>query len=687
MDLRGWQLNGANLIKANLSGANLNDVSLSDAKVSGANFCDAVVTLEQARSAKGWFLASWSPALINTMGLPDDHNDRFSRGDFRGYVMNGRDLSGLDLSDVELAEASLRDADLTNTTGLTARQIRGADLRLARLPVEIADSLNTQPGVDEATRTSRTVFLTTLATCLYCWLAILSTTDAGLLVGSSTLTLPIVQTPIPVVAFFGAAPVLLLIVYFYLHFSLQNLWDALATLPAFFPDGRPLHERTLPWILSPIVRLYFKLLVPSCTPLAKFQVRATALLMWWGVPITLWAFFARFLVRQDPVITRFRIPLITSLHVILAGASVWLSLMFWRMTKETLRGIAPSRPRWPRALLSRETLAGILAGAVLAAFSVGCFYGDRPERQWSWRTAAPKVLRFLGWNAFGDLSMTDLSRRPDNWDGKDLGVIKGAQLKGHSLRNVSAWGAFAAKADFNDADLSNANFSGADLRAVNFSFSNTHLENTDFIQADLRGADLSDGFFDGAIFNDANVQGANLTNPSIEPRQIFLAANWLLAHLDKEQLEALGVCDPGPENNCYAEHENRLSRKDFSGLDFTRIRSQGTRLFEKRGSSGANLQHEILSINLRRADLSKADFRHADLDGVDLGGANLTGADLRGTDLCKVQGLTRVQVESALVDSGTRLPPALEAQRPADARQKSASGKSPCSNPVRDTAR
>jgi hypothetical protein len=57
------------------------------------------------------------------------------------------------------------------------------------------------------------------------------------------------------------------------------------------------------------------------------------------VPFTLLAFLLRFLMRQDPVITRFRIPLITSIHVIFVGISVWLSLMFWRITKDTLRGM------------------------------------------------------------------------------------------------------------------------------------------------------------------------------------------------------------------------------------------------------------------------------------------------------------------------------------------------------------
>jgi hypothetical protein len=142
---------------------------------------------------------------------------------------------------------------------------------LAKLPDEIAESLQTLPRVDEATKTSRKAFLTMLAACLYCWLMILATTDAGLLLGNSTPALPIVQTPIPVLAFFGAAPVLLLIIYLYLylHFSLQNLWDAPATLPAVFPDGRPVHERALPWILSPIVRLHFKRL--DCPPMQDFR--------------------------------------------------------------------------------------------------------------------------------------------------------------------------------------------------------------------------------------------------------------------------------------------------------------------------------------------------------------------------------------------------------------------------------
>ena len=196
---------------------------------SGADFRDSSITPEQALTTKGWLLARWSPAVLEKLGLPTDHNERVQSKNFRGYALHGAhlndldlagatldnaDLTGASLESAHLEEASLRNADLTNAQRLNAYQLRGADLTLAKLSPDMADSLKTQPSVDEATKTSRKVFLTMLAACLYCWLTILSTTDAGLLVGSSTLALPIVQTPIPVIAFFGAAPVLLLIVYF-----------------------------------------------------------------------------------------------------------------------------------------------------------------------------------------------------------------------------------------------------------------------------------------------------------------------------------------------------------------------------------------------------------------------------------------------------------------------------------------
>ncbi len=668
IDFKGYRLDESILKNANLSDVDLTGVNLSDADISGADFRDASISVEQARSAKGWLLARWSPEVLDALRLPPNHNERVGTKSFRGYYLKEATLNGLDLSDAILAEAtldkaklagadlefatleeaSLRGADLTNTRGLVAYQLRGTDLAEAKLPPEIADSLKTQPGVDEATKTSRKVFLTTLVACLYCWLTILSTTDAGLLIGNSTLALPIVQTPIPVVAFFGAAPVLLLIVYLYLHFSLQNLWDALATLPAVFPDGRPVHERTLPWILSPIVRLHFKRLGP-CPRLARFQVRATALLVWWGVPFTLLAFWLRFLVRQDR--------LITTLQVIVFAISLWLSVMLWRITKDTLRGIAPVQPRWSETLRSREVFSGVLAGSLLALFSVGCFYGEPPRgTRWEWRSGAPKLMSLVGWSAFGDLSLADLSRKPVDWDGKNLDVVKGAQLQGRSLRFINAFRAFGPKANFAGADLRRASFDSADLRGAHFS--EARLDSADFSFADLRSAMFSNASFShDASFYEANLQSADFSEAEgVDALRVSDSRNWFLAHFEDHMLRELKICPAIP-----CDHEERLKRRDFSGIDLTKFGS-----FQDADFSGANLQRASLRNRvLSGADLSKADLRHADLYETRMDGVNLAGADLRDTDLRTVHGLTREQIESALTDEKkTLLPPYLEAQKP-----------------------
>ena len=182
MDFRGYRLDLAILKNTKLNGANFTDVRLTDADISGADLRDASITPLQARSTKGWLLARWSPVLLNALGLPPEHNERLEFKDFRKYALSGARLNDLDLTaadfrdatldnvtfvgaNLEFADfgdASLRNADLTNTHGLRARQLRGAVLILTQLPPEIAESLNTLPGVDEATKTSRKVFLTCL---------------------------------------------------------------------------------------------------------------------------------------------------------------------------------------------------------------------------------------------------------------------------------------------------------------------------------------------------------------------------------------------------------------------------------------------------------------------------------------------------------------------------------------------
>jgi uncharacterized protein YjbI with pentapeptide repeats len=69
----------------------------------------------------------------------------------------------------------------------------------------------------------------------------------------------------------------------------------------------------------------------------------------------------------------------------------------------------------------------------------------------------------------------------------------------------------------------------------------------------------------------------------------------------------------------------------------------------------------------KNADLGGANLEGADLKGAYLGGANLEaadleGADLGGADLSDARNLTVEQLEQAVIDDTTKLPPDLAAE-------------------------
>lgn len=124
----------------------------------------------------------------------------------------------------------------------------------------------------------------------------------------------------------------------------------------------------------------------------------------------------------------------------------------------------------------------------------------------------------------------------------------------------------------------------------------TVLANAGFREADLSDAQLAEARLDGADFRYASLSAADLS-----------AANLAVAHLRH--------CD--------------------------------LRL--------ANLQ----GASLRGADLSGAKLRGAKLAGADFKGATLVGCDLSEADLSKADNLTQAQVDKAVCDAKTKLPPGI----------------------------
>ena len=144
---------------------------------------------------------------------------------------------------------------------------------------------------------------------------------------------------------------------------------------------------------------------------------------------------------------------------------------------------------------------------------------------------------------------------------------------------------------------------------------------------------------------------------------------------------------------------------DLNNTDLDGANLSGA-ILEEANFAGATLNKAILRFaylegaNIRKADLSgadlyKANLTAADIEDVDLRGAvlrgtnltgailagvNLTGADLAGTDLqqtllMNAKGLDWNQLESAIVDEQTKLPPEFDEQKKAKLAAQKKSGK------------
>jgi hypothetical protein len=250
-------------------------------------------------------------------------------------------------------------------------QFAGADLTGAKLPEQLTKLYEGLQNVKDISESARKIFLVVLGACLYCWLTIATTTDLNLITDRNSSPLPIIQTSIPIVGFYAVGPILVLCVYFYFHFYLQKLWEELGSLPAIFPDGRPLYTKVDPWLLNDLVRSHFPKLNADRPFLSYFQLWISVMLAWWVVPLTMVLFWGRYLRRHEPVGTM--------LHVVLLSVSLVAGIALYRLAVATLKGASRMPFRWRNALRSRrgcQTVFSGVAGVILFGLvSWGAIWG------------------------------------------------------------------------------------------------------------------------------------------------------------------------------------------------------------------------------------------------------------------------------------------------------------------------
>jgi uncharacterized protein YjbI with pentapeptide repeats len=175
--------------------------------------------------------------------------------------------------------------------------------------------------------------------------------------------------------------------------------------------------------------------------------------------------------------------------------------------------------------------------------------------------------------------------------------------------------------DFSHAHLSEANFSYAHMDSVNFSHVVGYEVNLN--NAILRRAHMEKAQLKGVQLRHAKLVRANLTEASLP-----------FANLEQANLRGAQLC------------KAELRKADLSGAHLSSSLQPP--------ESGREWER------IEAATLRGAALEGAFLSGAHLAGVDLKDVDLKGADLSNAIGVSQGQLEEAIGDERTRLPPGLE---------------------------
>ncbi len=630
------------------------------------------------------------------------HGTNLNKANLQGAHLRGADLRAADLREsnlkdanllrTRLEEADLRNTDLSEVGFLVNKQMAGADISGAILP-ESTQKFDGLIIVEEISRNARKLLLAMLLGCIYAWLTISTTTDPLLLTNSVSSPLPIIGVQIPIAGFFWVAPVLLLGLYLYFHLYLQRLWETYAGLPAVFPDGSRLDERAYPWLLNSLVTKYINRLRREPPRFSRLQFVLSIISAWWIVPVTLFFFWLRYLPRHDWPGTFFQI----SILLIAVGSG----LMFYSAAKATLRREAQISMTWENISGNIQYIKRFstitVTGLIMLLLSFGAIHGTPHDSVYNdrlhgidMRRWVPRVLASIGFNPFADFIESEISTKPDDWvdkKGQELGLVKGARLKGANLTHLRAGRAFLINADLREANLAWADLTHADLRGAylqgailkyakldgaklrgvhlqgadmegvtlkkyKYEFTGENLSGINFkgatlVEVNLQETDLRDTDFEEANLQAVKLGGANLRNANmqavkfnnvalsranIENANLSRASGLTLKGLKETINTVFAVYDDNYRTafGLPADLSARIQQKNFRDMNLQGFKFEDLQL-QKFDFQGADLQ----GANFTRVDLSEANLKDANLKKVTfsrgpLNKANLEGADLQG---------------------------------------------------------
>lgn len=584
--------------------------------------------------------------------------------------LDGANFENVNLFDVNLKNCSLIKANFSKSINLHQKNIGGSNLDGAIMPEGFEFSgLST---IKELSTSSSTIFIAIMLFCFYCWLTILSTNDFYLLTNSSNSTLPILNVSLDIIGFYISAPLMLLAFYIYFHLNLKKLWYEFSELPAYFPDGKSIEQKSYSWLINDF-SIYHMKLIKKENPLFLMSKHVLIVLLTWGiVPITMFGIWAKYLINHGMILS--------SAHSIELSLCIVIGFLFFQNARKDLQGRNICNKYYKstniKCIFSLIVLSLILillsSANANSPFSYSYHFNNKEivkkPQSWFYREAEVQKLDLNAENYLENFN--DL-----------LAAIKPVDLENKNLINFHAQNSFLVKANFSNSNLKYANLGGSLLLGT--CFKNANLQKAYLRYANFQGADLSYVNAEGTGFIDVNLKGADFSNSNLKKAHFedasFQNTSFEKAYLEEAEFES---GDLKRTDFSYAEAKNSyMTSIDLRGSNFTGAN------FQQAGLSNSNLQDTtfqyaslkgaylddadlknsvLLGANLQDAKLYNADLRYANLNSCNLQGANVDAANfkkaslcltnLQGVDLSKAKGLTYKQLSKAFIDKNTKLP-------------------------------
>ncbi|MFZ3214526.1 MAG: pentapeptide repeat-containing protein [Candidatus Acidiferrales bacterium] len=599
----------ADLQKARLDGRELIGVSLRYADLQEANLQGADLLLADLRDA----------CLV--------------RANLQETCLVGANLEG----------ANLEGASLETAMGLLPRQLAGTNLHEASVPGTILE-FDALADFQRTALTAGRLFVTTVAVSLLSCLMIWKTKDVQLLTDSAIIPFlhsSAAAAAAPTDEIYLIAPAALLVVFLWFLYHLQRVWDAVLELPAVFPDGHVLGQKS-PRIVVGLLRTHFRWMNPDAPSTRMIEKGLSVLLAYWLVPIVLLLYWARYLTLQEIHGTILQEVLI----LVAVGVALYCSTGTGRPAEKWAERGKPTNSTLARLQRLKPASVLIFLFAALTLLSAGTIAGVPHDQRRAPQFAsadirrwAPDVLWIAGYDPYAELTEASISSRPANWTGADdqLSSVRGAHLNGTNFRYAQAYGIFLAgahlfRANFQGAFLSEADLRGADLGQANLKFAvldRAQMNHANLDRAGLDGANLTRVDLRNANLSYSSLAGAELTDARLDGVS-FYGAHAENASLVRGNLEKADM------------REAHLDGANLDGADLQQAYLWSTKL------RAAHLQNAQLATAIFiDADLQGADLHGAHFAGTVLNGANLQDANLDGADLRGALQLTAYQVCSA----------------------------------------